>query len=101
MEGSCGVEWRGFLWDLGLQGPQEGRRQRQAQESWQALKTWERIASAQLEGRAGRDPSPSPCICPVLSKHQLIFLTLPEDKEALECHSGQSVKTTAPVTYVA
>lgn len=27
------------LWDLGLQGPPQGRRQRQAQGSWQGLKT--------------------------------------------------------------
>lgn len=65
-----------LLWDLGLQGPPEGRRQRQAEGSWQGLKTSsERMTFAQREGRAGRGPFPSPRICPALSKHQLIFLT--------------------------
>lgn len=65
-----------LLWDLGPQGPPEGRRQRQAEGSWQSLKTSsERTTFAQREGRAGRGPFPSPRICPALSKHQLIFLT--------------------------
>lgn len=33
------LDGEAVLWDLDLQGPPEGRRQRQAQGSWQGLKT--------------------------------------------------------------
>lgn len=101
MEGSCHAGWRGSAlgpWSAGATGGEE------AKASIGILAGLENTGELHLlsgkEELAGKSCS-SPFICPVLSKHQLIFLTLPEDKEALECRSGQSVKTTTAATCAA